>query len=156
MFKLHYRWSYYAKHPDELFKELVWYPFKGFCFWLKHGFKQSDTWNLDFAMAKWILPRLKYHRNSMHGWPQKDGDPYCETFEDWQKTIDKMIWSFEDLIAEGTHEEWYKQFELETEHFNEIFKQNFKDVDYEKMSRHYLRRQEGLELFGKFLQNLWN
>ena len=52
---------------------------------------EQDAWSLDWAMAKWITPRLKcLHKNNI-GYPDQE----FKTFNDWQKQIKEFIWLFE-------------------------------------------------------------
>ena len=95
---------------------------------ITQGFPDSDTWDLDRPMAKFIAPRLKRFKELNNGWPSAD---FPEP-EDWNKAIDKMIYSMEALIhdtLEGNDWEWI------AEEQNKI--------------------QEGLELFGKHFTALW-
>jgi hypothetical protein len=154
---LSYRLSYYAGKPEELFKELIWYPFRDLVFRVQNGYFKSDTWSLDYATAKWILPRIKGLVKFSQGWPAIEGDPNCEKPEDWARTINLMIDAFQGIVDEEDNWiEWHKQFELETEHECAVIKKfKMKDVDYDKQRRYMERRQEGLTLFGKYFQHLW-
>lgn len=90
---------------------------------IKYGFFDDETWNLDYIMAKFILPRLKRFRDVTKCYP-----PELKSLDEWQKILDKMIWSF-DSIVNG-----YDDF-LNPE-------QNKK-------------QQEGLDLFSKYFTALW-
>lgn len=52
------------------------------------GFDDSDMWNLDYSLAKLILPRLKLFRKQPAGYPNN------LTAKQWQDILDEMIWSF--------------------------------------------------------------
>jgi hypothetical protein len=54
--------------------------------------------------------------------------------EEWEKTLDKMIWAFEHVINEET---CYEEF------------------NFEKIKEDGEREQKGLELFGKYFNGLW-
>lgn len=58
----------------------------------KHGFDPSETWNLDYTFARFILPRLKYFRNNLHGYPSD------LSMKKWEKILDKIILSFEIIV----------------------------------------------------------
>lgn len=135
---MHYRLSYYLRRPWELWTELVWRPTKYFIYRLRHGFDIRDTWSLDIALAKWILPRLKKFKEVNVCWPSIENDPNCDTPEHWDETIDKMIWSFQDIVTEN--KDFYK------------WRDNVDAIGHQEQ---YKRRKEGLELFGKYLQALW-
>lgn len=91
---------------------------------IKYGFFDEETWNLDYTMAKFILPRLKRFREVVKRYP-----PELKSLDEWQKTLDKMIWSFESIVNE------YDNVVLDLE-------QNKK-------------QQEGLDLFSKYFTALW-
>jgi hypothetical protein len=97
-----------------------------------------------------------------------------EKIKQWDVVLDKMIWSFSQIIDEdweskyhhGTHEtDWV---ESDTMHKNPIsgkMEKTFQMVDrnpdghwYDSDGHrlHMERIQEGLELFGKYYQNLWD
>lgn len=138
---MHYRWSYYTGHPDELFKELVWYPFQRLVYRFKHGFDCRDLWGMDYALAKWALPRLRQFLKENNGYPCIEGDYYCDTPEAWNKTISKMIDAFQGIVDESDNwEEWYKRIG---------------DYTSDEMRVHFEQRSEGLILFGRYLQHLW-
>lgn len=56
----------------------------------------EELWDLDFTLAKYILPRLIKFKEFTHGYPPS------LTFEEYLKIIDKMIWSFEFIIEDST------------------------------------------------------
>ena len=131
-FHLSYRWSYYCG----LFKELIWRPFKNLVFRCRNGYFASDTWSLDYTLAKWILPRIKGFRKVNNGWPCDELDPNCDTPEHWDKTIERMIDAFQSIVDENDNcDAWY--------------------TNYENSMARLEQRQEGLELFGKYLLRLW-
>lgn len=62
---------------------------------LIRGWDDSETWSLDYSLAKLILPRLKRFREVTIC------TPVCfDTEKEWKETLDKMIWSFEFLASE--------------------------------------------------------
>lgn len=99
---------------------------------ITRGFSDDEIWNLDFTMAKFILPRLKRLRE------MGCGHPGCYTDKQWWNIVDKMIWSFEFIITENDSER------------------------YPDNCSHGQRRaidckvQEGLKFFGKNFMALWN
>lgn len=58
------------------------------------GFSDEETWNLDYRLAKHILPRLRRFKKVSRAHPS------IMTSEEWDVVLDKMIFSFE-LIARG-------------------------------------------------------
>lgn len=56
----------------------------------KLGFNPEELWNLDQTIADFVLPRL-YQFNL-----NKNGYPYpCESMDEWDAIIDKMILAFQ-------------------------------------------------------------
>jgi hypothetical protein len=53
------------------------------------GWDDSETWSLDYELAKWMLPRLKRFREITDGYPSR------LTLEEWNLMLDEMIWAFE-------------------------------------------------------------
>ena len=90
---------------------------------IKYGFYDKETWNLDYTIAKFILPRLKRFRDVTICYP-----PELKSFDEWQKILDKMIWSFESMIND------------------------YDDALDPEQSK---KQQEGLDLFSKYFADLW-
>lgn len=143
-----------------------------------------DTWNMNSTLAYIILPMLKQLKETRHSsamMPAFDQTStssvqYCFPFyeegdklaweqghKQWEEILDKMIWSFEQINTE-----WEEQFESGvsdtyfekvpgTEH--SILKHGPNHTyryDTEGAIKYQERIQEGLELFGKYYQNLWD
>lgn len=156
----------------------------------------SDTWNMDSTLAHIILPMLIQLKAQKQGVPaefaeiaggadydeQMSFDFYKETHntafdracDQWDEILDKMIWSFTQLIdtdweSKYRHGEaeitWEKTDEII---YNPVTKQNentYQMVDKNPSGHwtditgimlHQERIQEGLELFGKYFKNLWD
>jgi len=122
-----------------------------------------DAWNLDDTLAKIIHPALIKFRESIHGHPQlwEDGmvtphyytqpdqlhfdfideaveEKYLE--EKWNKILDKMIRAFSLVISKWDWDE-------EDLSWDELRKQE---------SAYYKEIAEGLELFAKHYNSLWD
>lgn len=52
------------------------------------GWDDSEIWNLDYTIAKFVLPRLKRFRKVNGCYPPD------ETPKSWDKKLDKMIYAF--------------------------------------------------------------
>jgi hypothetical protein len=98
---------------------------------------EFDTWSLDHTLALIIHPSLiKFKEDSMNtGHPCLKGVINCEGCTcqtEWLEMLDKMIWSFGEILNDEIH-----AYDLSTyKEYNE-------------------RVQEGLELFGKYFRSLW-
>lgn len=104
-------------------------------FWqrLFRGWDDSETWGLDYSLAKQILPRLKKLRQKIQEHPCTPliDDDSCEK---WLDYLDKMIYSFSKIIEQDDNNQGLN--------LDNTIKEN------EKI-------QEGLDLFGKYYRNLW-
>lgn len=115
----------------------------------------KETWNLDYTIAEWILPRLKAYKKITNGYPPFDKKLYAETkelknitFEDWQNILDEIILGFEQILIEPL------DIDIDDK------KLEFKDkTDFEIYSDICNERQEkterGLDLFKYYIQDLW-
>lgn len=155
-----------------------------------------DTWSMDHTLALIIYPMLLQLKATKHGVPndfvkdvggedysdQKSFDFYQETHdlafekgcELWDEALDKMIWSFEQILKDD-YDEFYHhgtpKFDWVPSNkpfYNPITKKmedTFQMVDknpnehwYDIVGHqlHEDRIQEGLILFGKYFRNLWD
>jgi hypothetical protein len=93
---------------------------------LERGFDDTETWNLDYTIASFILPRLKRFKQVANCYPGN------MTLEEWEDILDKMIDAFEFKVKEDD-ESW--------------------TLEEEKAVSD--RVQEGLDLFAKYYFCLW-
>ena len=98
---------------------------------LTRGFSDFETWNLDYIIAKFSLPRVKRFKQLSNGFP---GD--C-TEAEWNIIIDKIIYSLEASLKDFNGNLYADCFVLE---------------DYEKINK---KMDEGFVLFGKYFRDLW-
>lgn len=89
---IYYKLWYWHIKPilDRIESEVRSWPFR-----IKNGFDYRDTWNLDYHIAKYTLPRLKYLRKNLHGYHPD------MTMKEWKKTIDKMIYALDKEIEDS-------------------------------------------------------
>lgn len=87
-----------------------------------NGFCDSETWCLDIAISRFILPRLKRFKQVNIGFPG------TMTPEQWDETLDKMIFAFEwnikvedDLDYKGEYEKYQEGMRLFAEHFRQLW-----------------------------------
>lgn len=120
-----------------------------------------DTWSMDSTLACIILPMLIQLKDKKHGSPgsleefsqTSNSAQHCFDFyeEDdavaWQKgadhwdvIMDKMIYSFGEIDKDDEPTFWINKGEY----------------DKVKAMEYYNKVQEGLDLFGKYYQNLWD
>ena len=76
---------------------------------IRYGFPNSEIWNLDYNLARHILPRLRRFRELHSGIPGsfiscyecEDDKTFKADLKRWEDCIDKMILAFEKIIEEG-------------------------------------------------------
>lgn len=157
--------------------------------------ERHDTYSTDHTLAHIIYPMLLQLKDTKHGVPaefadvggedyssQRCFDFYNETqreaFDEgckrWDEILDKMIWSFEQLVKSDydsqyhhgkpnwdwikTDEKFFNPMTNKLEETYQIVDKNPKEhwYDHEGHMLHEDRIQEGLELFGKYFRNLWD
>lgn len=92
--------------------------------------REEEIWGLDLTLAKYILPRLiKFKDVNDRSFPTD-----FENHEEWHKTIDKMIYSFEYVIK----------------HNYEVYK------DLEEEKKRHEKYKEGMQLFAEHFMDLWD
>jgi len=143
-----------------------------------------DTWNMYSTLAYIILPMLKQLKETQHGsammpafeqtsissvqycfsfYEEEDNTAWEKGHKQWEEVLDKMIWSFEQI-----NNDWEEQFESGNIDFSfeKVPGTNYSEMkdgpnntykyDVEGATKYQERIQEGLELFGKYYQNLWD
>lgn len=110
--------------------------------WLKqHGLyvNPRDTWNLDYTIAEYILPRLKEFKKVNNAYP---GRGEMDTPEKWDTALDKMITAFQLVIDTDDMCERYWS------NNRTVFNKDLFEQDQDRI-------QEGLHLFATWFQHLW-
>lgn len=117
-----------------------------------------DTWSMDFTLSLIIVPMLKQLKSTNHGHPS-------ELIEsEWDEIMDKMIWSFNEIATERKGEKEFESGEIDfcwEEQESGLSKLEYGPahtfrIDMEGLNAYNERIQEGLNLFGKYYQNLWD
>lgn len=172
------------------------YPKKGDRRKINVKIDKYDTWSFDHTLAHIIYPALLQLKATKHGVPndmvndvggepyvdQSSFDFYTETHNEafdiackrWDEILDKMIWSFQQLIIDDYNEKYHhgepeydfvksdQQFPNPiTGKMEDTFKMVDKNpnehwYDAEGHQLHEDKIQEGLELFGKYYRSLWD
>lgn len=133
------------------------------------GFSDRVLWSLDDTITRFILPRLIAFKNQgLHGYPAgygQDEETPLNSVEDWQVVIDKMILAFDYHFRDGDDvDSGFVRFYTEEEMKDEANPMRFTCIrDEEKwelwkkiMNEREDKIQEGMLLFVKFYQNLWD
>lgn len=143
----------------------------GFTYWLKRkkqkwttGFEHHESYDFFHWHAKIVVPRLKMLKDNLNGCPAQIADE-CggvnKGCEEWKKIIEKMIWSFENIDKEPMpiKPENYDSRQKVTKYsdgstsYDPLDKRKW---DWTPCEEHYKKVQEGLDLFAKHYQNLWD
>jgi len=118
-----------------------------------------DTWNMDYTLAKIVLPMLKQLKATKHGSPNVDnedvpinlrapeedvlkyktlGETDPDFFKRWDWVMDEMIYAFDCKVNK---EEVYVRFDIK---------------DRKGMEKEQERISNGFRLFGKYYESLWD
>lgn len=126
----------------------------------------KELWNLDYTVAKFVLPRLiKFKENSL-GFPGYDE---ADTMDKWQDILQKMITAFEYIV---TDDDWWvddPRYDYSDGIHIEIDKDKktlfhfriddwVKEIENNRDTEQDRRNEaikEGLELFSKYFRHLW-
>ena len=112
-----------------------------------NNFKDSEWYDLDITIAKFVLPRLIKFKEKKRSVPcllDDDGNIMDLNIADklWDEYLNKMIWSFEQIINDSSPSvDWCKEYG--------------KDLIAETQSWND-QVQEGLDLFARHFRNLWD
>ena len=149
---------------------------------IRYGFAHEDAWSFYSHSAAWSLPRLKFLRSNLNGYPWSFMDELSESefsgqtsFEftkdvgadvssgsqqKWEKVLDKIIWSMEnhDKEPDAIYPPNYinKQIITKIDEMGVVYAPvDNRPFDYSLVDEHEKRVQEGFDLFGKHFRNIW-
>jgi len=118
-------------------------------FYKKWGFRFEDTWDLDYVLAMYMLPRIAYLRDNHAGYPGElavlddNGQVLLDGNDKWLEILDKIILALDHIIDEYGDDNklpyWIKG-----------------SFDREKLEQWDEEINEGLELLGKYFRSLWD
>lgn len=83
----------------------------------RKGWDDSDTWNLNYVIVRFVLPRLKRFREISAAYP------YQLTPEEWDTILEKMIIAFQALDEDDGDIDWEM-----VEEGLDLFRQYFMDL----------------------------
>ena len=141
-----------------------------------------DTWSMDHTLALIILPMLKQLKESKQGSQIVDDEdlPVHMNYHDnddeyfpttqwvhhrWDWVMNELIWTFEQLLDNEWEEQYIIQHgELDLDDWNDELDEKYKPVRWKKeyivnhegRNAHQNRITNGLRLFGKYYQGLWD
>ena len=141
-----------------------------------------DTWSMDYTLAMIVLPMLKQLKATKVGSQLVDDEdlPVHMNYHDndeedfpttnwvhhrWDWIMNELIWTFEQLV-DG---DWQRQYTIQEGEidFDDYPEDEGKDysplrwkkkyiIDHEGLRAHQQRITNGLRLFGKYYQGLWD
>jgi hypothetical protein len=142
-----------------------------------------DTWNMDSTLAYIILPMLRQLQATKHGSPLVDVEDVPEhlqptepagpdngysdntVHERWEWVMRELIWTFEQLHPDSDWESQYHTGEIDiawgepNDKGLVEMKKGPRDThrfDADGYQKHQARITNGLKLFGKYYQGLWD
>jgi hypothetical protein len=94
------------------------------------GWDNSDTWSLDYTIAKFVLPRLKKFEEVTCGVPgclQDKGETLEEREKVWHNMLKDMIFAMEMVIEDGDEcvmmdDPRWERYEKGMDYFHEYFR----------------------------------
>jgi hypothetical protein len=122
---------------------------------IRHGFPDWHAYEFKEWHSIAVVPRLKRLKSMGNSYPV-DLKP-----EEWLEVLDKMIWSFENYdntpapVYSDDYDHRYER--IETEHcvtFRPLNKTG--TIDRSNIEAHMGKVQEGLDLFAKHYNDLWD
>ena len=138
--KIFYPCYRFFNDPFRWVREVYW-----FCQRIFRGYSDCDLWGLDYHLADLILKRLKAFRYKFKaGVPSclvvpMDDEDMTKSFQNWHGIIDKMIFTFEYIMAGyGVDDDFIEKYN------------NYDETQL------YSKYTEGFELFVKYFSNLWD
>ena len=130
-----YIWYRVIRRIRDVPSELRWW-------WqeLTRGYSDCDVWGLSHYIIEKIRPPLKhlisYQKESGHGYPGS-----LNSSEEWLEILKKIEYSFDEIYKDD--------FTMEKSTWETL-------PTVEEREAYNKKIQEGFELFGKFLLNLWD
>lgn len=64
---------------------------------LERGFDNTELWNLDSTILKFILPRLEEFRKNLHGYPPS------LTEDEWDDILERIVTGIEAYLSDDNH-----------------------------------------------------
>lgn len=145
-----------------------------------------DTWSMDHTLSLIVLPMLKQLKATKHGAPNTDDEDVPEElrstsapakeneydvdqnhFKRWDWIMDEMIWAHEQKNDDNWSEQYYSgvadyiHVEEPHEKYGKVYRMahgpnHTQKVDWDGMKAHQDRIDNGMRLFGKYYQGLWD
>ncbi len=155
----------------------TWFSLKPHCWWndfkywikkkkqkLTPGFPHYESFDFLSWPSEIVIPRLKMLKDNLHGCPAELADKHKNVekgCEEWEKIIEKMIWSFENIdkdpppIKPDNYDSRQKKIKYSDGaiSYEPLDKREW---DWTPCEEHEKKVREGLDLFSKHYLNLWD
>ena len=82
---------------------------------IERGFDDTELWNFDTTILRFVLPRLKVFKEQTCAYPTD-----FNSLEEWKECIEKMIKSIEEISTDEYNAD-YEGFELFKKHFFDLW-----------------------------------
>lgn len=82
---------------------------------IERGFDDTELWNFDTTIFRFVLPRLKVFKEQTCAYPTD-----FNSLEEWKECIEKMIKSIEEISTDEYNAD-YEGFELFKKHFFDLW-----------------------------------
>jgi len=141
-----------------------------------------DTWSMDHTLSDIILPMLKHLKATKHGSPSVDDEDVPEYLrrhmaqpkeyewdtddlwhQRWEWVLDEMIWAFEQKVADDAEGQFFDHSAYDgaklgdrewlNDVTNDVSKIKYDEVGHRTWQA---RKANGLRLFGKYYEALWD
>jgi len=143
-----------------------------------------DTWSMDHTLSDIILPMLRQLQATKHGAPfvddedvpegmnlrsteaepkENEWDTDSNHFKRWDWVLDEMIWTFEQKVADDAEGQFFDHSAYDgaklgdREWLNDVTNDVSK-IKYDEAGHRawQARKANGLRLFGKYFEALWD
>lgn len=134
--------------------------------WLKE-FRALDKHGIPADMPSFCQTAEDYDTQLCFDFYKESNPPFSQSEDEWNVILDKMIWSFEEMINEpngGCYWDVKPKLNLDatftevtkTGEFHEMVWDEPGRFNHAKYSAYQDKIQEGLDLFAKYFRNLWD
>jgi hypothetical protein len=138
-----------------------------------------DVWSMDYTLSLIILPMLKRLKEQKQGYGMIDDEDVPEHMRstaplaregidpnntwDWDRyaqdryewVLHELIWTFTQISDEDNEDQFYDHSAVKKDDSIDKMVQNLR-VDHVGLKAHQERIRNGLRLFGKYYQTLWD
>lgn len=104
----------------------------------RYKFEKAEIWNADRTAARFLYKLVKkFRKEARHSCPPEPG-----SIKEWHKLLRKMEWSFKERIRQ--------------KHYPDIRKYDDNEKYAKALKKYEAKIQKGVDLFAKYLPDLWN